>query len=101
VEVYSDPFEGLRVACATPPAAIVLDLLMPGLNGFDFLERLRQAPAARTTPVIVWTGKDLQPDEAVSLAQYARSVVQKGKEGPDALLRELRAVLPNQGRRTT
>ena len=37
----------------------VLDLVMPGVDGFEFLDRLRRLPAGQTIPVIVWTVKDL------------------------------------------
>src|SRR6185369_16592190 len=61
---------GYRAACAADgevalqaissalPIAIVLDLMMPRMDGFEFLERLRAAPERRRIPVIVWTVKD-------------------------------------------
>ena len=48
---------------ATPPNVIILDLLMPELSGFEFLERLRQTARGRAIPVIVWTVKDLSEEE--------------------------------------
>jgi CheY-like chemotaxis protein len=41
------------------PAAVVLDLLLPGMDGFELLKRFRRSAAGRGTPVIVWTAKDL------------------------------------------
>jgi CheY-like chemotaxis protein len=95
VDIYNSPLDALSAASASPPSAIVLDLLMPELSGFEFLTRLRADPANRSTPVIVWTVKDLLPDETTRLAEHVRGVVQKGRHsGADALLRELHAVLP-------
>jgi PAS domain S-box-containing protein len=95
VDIYHSPLDALSAASASPPSAIVLDLLMPELSGFEFLTRLRADPANRSTPVIVWTVKDLLPDETTRLAEHVRGVVQKGRHsGADALLRELHAVLP-------
>jgi DNA-binding response OmpR family regulator len=93
VEVHADPRRGLQAARARPPAAIVLDLLMPDIDGFQFLHQLRDDEATRATPVIVWTVKDLSPEEADRLAGMVRRVVQKGMSAGE-LLRELEAVLP-------
>ena len=51
--------EGLLLAERETPAAVILDLYMPGMDGFGFLERFRAMAAGHGTPVIVWTGKDL------------------------------------------
>jgi CheY-like chemotaxis protein len=93
-----DPVRGLRVAAEQPPSAIVLDLLMPGMTGFEFLEQLRASPAARGIPVIVWTSKDLTPDERARLRSSARTVVAKGTEGHARVLAELASALPNHAR---
>ena len=71
------------------PAAIVLDLLMPGMDGFEFLRRLRLDPDGQRIPVLVWTSKDLSHEERNRLSQSAQGVMAKGTEGRDSLLREL------------
>jgi CheY-like chemotaxis protein len=90
----SDPVRALEIAAARPPAAIVLDLVMPGMTGFEFLDRFRATPAARTVPVIVWTSKDLGADELGRLRQSARAVVSKGHDGNTRVVDELAAILP-------
>jgi len=92
----SDGAAGLAAVAEEPPAAIVLDLLMPGMNGFEFLRQLRQTSALEI-PVTVWTVKDLSSDERAQLAALAQGVVQKGA-GTQALLDQLRALLPPPGR---
>jgi PAS domain S-box-containing protein len=84
--------DGLRAAELEPPAAVVLDLLMPGMDGFDFLDRYRRTAAGRRTPVIVWTVKDLTADDHARLAGTVQRVVRKG-HGAGPLLQELGAVV--------
>ena len=54
---------------------------MPGMDGFEFLERFRRCPPAADTPVIVWTAKDLTADDHARLAASAQAVVLKGGHG--------------------
>jgi DNA-binding response OmpR family regulator len=53
-----DGVSGLCLAQTEQPDCIILDLLMPGLNGFDVLERLQQDSRTRDIPVIILTGAD-------------------------------------------
>jgi len=66
----------------------VLDLRLPDMSGFDILERMRDIPSVRDLPVVVFTGKELSPDEDARLHTLARSVVVKGVESPERLLDE-------------
>jgi len=67
---------------------VVLDLKLPDMSGFDVLEHLRDTPALSELPVVVFTGKELSPDEDARLHTLARSVVVKGVESPERLLDE-------------
>ena len=67
---------------------MVLDLRLPDMSGFDVLERLRDTPALSDLPVVVFTGKDLSPEEDARLHTLARSVVVKDVESPERLLDE-------------
>ncbi len=53
VVIGHDGHEGLRLASEEAPDFIYLDLRMPGLDGFEVLERLRAEPATMHTPVII------------------------------------------------
>jgi signal transduction histidine kinase/DNA-binding response OmpR family regulator len=89
----------LRAVRSSPPSAIVLDLLMPGMSGFEFLDRLRRDPDVRRVPVIVWTGKDLSVDERAMLRASASAVVAKGVAGGGAaVVAELDAFFPSRAR---
>jgi len=91
-----DPVRGLRAATEEPPAAIVLDLIMPGMTGFEFLDQFRTTDAARGVPVIVWTSKDLSSEELTRLRKSAHAVVTKGNEGNARVLAELASSLPQR-----
>ncbi|HZA54734.1 MAG TPA: PAS domain S-box protein [Candidatus Udaeobacter sp.] len=80
----------LRAAAQERPAAVVLDLVIPEINGFDFLKRFRMTEEGRQTPVIVWTGKDLTDAERRRLRSEADSILAKN-DIADELLRELKA----------
>ena len=67
---------------------VVLDLRLPDISGFDVLERFRDTPALGDLPVVVFTGKELSPEEDARLHSLARSVVVKGVESPERLLDE-------------
>jgi CheY-like chemotaxis protein len=70
-------------------AAVVLDLLMPELDGFKFLDRFREIFACRNTPVIIWTNKDITAEDRDRLKHSAQSIALKGRDGIDSVLREL------------
>ena len=66
----------------------VLDLRLPDMTGFEVLEQLRDRPKLQDLPVVVFTGRELSPDEDAQLHTLARSVVVKGVESPERLLDE-------------
>jgi CheY-like chemotaxis protein len=66
----------------------VLDLRLPDISGFDLLAQLRDDAGLADIPVIVFTGRELSPEEDAQLHTMARSVVVKGVESPERLLDE-------------
>jgi CheY-like chemotaxis protein len=71
------------------PDFIILDLMMPEMDGFAFIEAMRQNEAWRSIPIVVMTAKDLTPDEHHRLNGYVQQVLHKGSIGRDELLREV------------
>jgi len=67
---------------------MVLDLRLPDMSGFEILECIRDTSALSELPVVVFTGKELSPEEDARLHTLARSVVVKGVESPERLLDE-------------
>jgi twitching motility two-component system response regulator PilH len=69
--------EGLERARADRPDVIVLDLIMPGLDGRRALAELRQDPLTRNIPVVISTGADIEDDEARVLLEQASAILPK------------------------
>jgi CheY-like chemotaxis protein/HAMP domain-containing protein/GAF domain-containing protein len=67
---------------------VVLDLRLPDISGFELLDQFKDDPALSDIPVIVFTGRELTPDEDMQLHAVARSIVVKGVESPERLLDE-------------
>jgi CheY-like chemotaxis protein/signal transduction histidine kinase/HAMP domain-containing protein len=88
VTVASTGAEALDMVTEGAFDCVVLDLRLPDMTGFDILERMRDIPEATDLPVVVFTGKELSPEEDARLHTLARSVVVKGVESPERLLDE-------------
>ncbi|HEX9563430.1 MAG TPA: HAMP domain-containing protein [Gemmatimonadaceae bacterium] len=71
-----------------PFDCVVVDLRLPDVSGFDFLEILRSHPGMRDVPIVVFTGKELSEAEELQLQSYARSIVLKDVRSPERLFDE-------------
>ena len=69
------------------PDAIILDLVMPKLDGFGVLERLQQNPETRAVPVVVLTARRLSGAERQSLSARAVPLLEKNVYSPRELRR--------------
>jgi CheY-like chemotaxis protein len=74
------------------PDLVLLDLMMPEMDGFTFLEEFRQQSGARRIPVIVLTAKDLTPEDRGRLNGYVEQILQKGRNA-DSILQEVRELV--------
>ncbi|WP_374327278.1 two-component system response regulator [Azonexus sp.] len=78
VRVAASGERGLRIAAGSPaPDLILLDIMMPGMDGYQTLEQLRANPATVNIPVIFVTAMDSDADEAVGLALGAVDYIAK------------------------
>jgi CheY-like chemotaxis protein/GAF domain-containing protein len=80
--------EAIELLRETPADCVVLDLRLPDMSGFEVLERIRDDDELTNVPVVVFTGRELSPEEDAQLHTMARSVVVKGVESPERLLDE-------------
>ena len=80
--------EALKAVTEDAFDCVVLDLRLPDMSGFEVLEHLRDSESLGDLPVVVFTGKELSPEEDSRLRALARSVVVKGVESPERLLDE-------------
>jgi CheY-like chemotaxis protein len=81
--------EALRAVRQEPPDALILDLMMPGMNGFEVLHALRGMPEGRDLPVFIWTSMLLTADEYGLLARSARAILTKGGGVPATMVADL------------
>jgi PAS domain S-box-containing protein len=88
----TDGRTGVELALAHHPDVIVLDLVMPGMTGFQVVRQLRDHPAGRNIPILVFTGKELTAEDRARLLDGVQAVVRK--DGPAELLAELARVCP-------
>jgi signal transduction histidine kinase/DNA-binding response OmpR family regulator len=82
--------EGLALVADGIPDLILLDLMMPEMDGFEFVERLRANAAWSRIPVVVVTARDLSLDDRERLKGRVRKILQKGAFSRDQLAREIR-----------
>jgi CheY-like chemotaxis protein len=76
----------LQRIAARVPAVIILDLMMPELDGFDFVTALRRNQAWRDIPVVVVTAKDVTDEDRRRLNGFVRQVLVKGAYHREQLL---------------
>jgi len=85
-----DGEQGLILARSEHPDVVLLDLLMPGMNGFEVLAALRADAQTAAIPVIVLTAKDIAPGERALLNEHVQGLVRKSALTAQSLLTELR-----------
>ncbi len=75
------------------PALILLDLMMPEMDGFEFVSILRQEPSYADIPVVVLTAKDITTEDRQRLHSGVETIFQKGAYSQEKLLTEIEQVL--------
>ena len=94
IDAAGDGVAALEAIAQRRPDVILLDLLMPRMDGFEVIASLQQDAERRDIPVIVLTAKILTRQERRALKEHALAVIQKGALDRDALMAELKQVLP-------
>ena len=84
---------GWQIIKDQKPDILILDLFMPGLNGFTILEHLHQNPDLRGLPVIILTGADLSPEQHQQLSEFGQHLLSKGYLRKQELLNYLETAL--------
>jgi CheY-like chemotaxis protein len=72
------------------PSVILLDLMMPKMDGFEFVAQLHSREEWRTIPVVVVTAKDITQEDRLRLNGCVAQIIQKGAHDRDVLLAEVR-----------
>ena len=85
--------EALERMAERTPSLILLDIIMPELDGFGFMEELRKREEWNQIPVVVLTAKDITAEERARLQGFATAVLLKQEQSQDALIREMRELI--------
>jgi len=85
--------EALERVREDPPELILLDLMMPEMDGFEFLLELRRVEAWRDIPVVVVSAKDLTEEDRRLLSGDTESILKKGIYTPQELRDQVRSML--------
>ncbi len=101
VQEAIDGQQALAAIAVQRPALILLDLMMPHIDGFGVLDALQTDPSLQEIPVVVISAKDLSGEEAQLLRQRTLSVLRKGGYNRQALLKLVREQLTAARQRPT
>jgi len=101
VEVASNGRVGLERLAARLPALILLDLMMPEMDGFELIAVLRERPEWRAIPIVVVTARDISEAERRQLNGGVVRVIRKGASTREELLAEVRALLARAAERSS
>jgi DNA-binding response OmpR family regulator len=97
VETAVDGADGLRAALGSPPDLVLLDVNLPGMDGFEICRRLRKDPATAAVPIIMLTARIDEADRVAGLEFGADDYISKPFSPKEAVAR-IRAVLRRSGR---
>lgn len=81
VHLAHDGIEGVNLATRVNPDLIIMDITMPGMDGYEAAERLKQIPALKDVPIIFLTGKSASENGGMAFAKGGASFVRKPFSG--------------------
>ena len=87
---------GLERVAETPPGLILLDLMMPEMDGFEFTTEMRKREDWSAIPIIVVTAKDITAEDRARLEGRVTQLLQKGAYNHQALVGQIRELLGNE-----
>lgn len=99
IEVFlaNDGVEGLELAKKEKPDVILLDLIMPHMDGFIFLRECKKAPKLKKIPVIVSTALEQQRDIDEVMGLGALKYLPKDQYSPNQVIEEIKKTLLGEG----
>ncbi len=94
VDIATSGQQALNYIAGTIPDGIILDLMMPGIDGFEVLEKMRSTRASADIPVLILTARDLTPEDLNKLtSNNVQQLVQKGDIDVQGLLGKIKSML--------
>mgnify|MGYP002626843144 FL=1 len=94
IDEAHDGHSGLHLIRETRPNLVILDLMMPELDGFAVVEAMKADPKLKEIPIIVITAKELTHDEKERLDGQIKALLQKGSFMDSDLLNDIQKALP-------
>ena len=82
--------QALERVAENRPNLILLDLMMPEMDGFEFASALHEHPEWRSIPIVVLTAKDLSEEDRLRLNGFVQKIMQKAGQSRDEMLRSVR-----------
>ncbi|WP_455209605.1 ATP-binding response regulator [Kaarinaea lacus] len=95
VKVADNGESGIKCVAEKKPALIFLDIMMPVMNGFEFVDALRENPDWNNVPVITVTGHELSEEQRNRLHGQVEAIISKDNLQPAGLLQKMREVVVN------
>jgi signal transduction histidine kinase/DNA-binding response OmpR family regulator len=93
VQAAENSMEAIEIIEKSPPMLILLDLMMPEMDGFEVIKKLRYHPQWQLIPIIVITSVELSTSEYAQLSKQVQNIFQKGKYELQDLLNEVNEVV--------
>jgi signal transduction histidine kinase/CheY-like chemotaxis protein len=85
--------EAMTLIAQAPPDLVLLDLMMPGMSGFEMVARLRAQPGGASIPVMIVSAKELTAEDVLTLNGHVQRFVAKGSIEPEGLTNAVRQLL--------
>jgi CheY-like chemotaxis protein len=93
IEQANNGITALHLMQTCRPDLVILDLMMPEMDGFEFVRQMRKQPEWLDIPVLVLTAKDITLADRLSLAGNVKKIFQKGSYQRNQFLAEIRSLL--------
>lgn len=98
VEMAADGIEGLDKARLVKPALILLDVMMPRMNGMEVLDKLKQDPELKNIPVVMLTNLAGQQDAEAALMKGAVKYIIKSEHDPKEVANMIKEIIEAHNR---
>jgi CheY-like chemotaxis protein len=95
VEEATNGIQALELLKVIQPKLILLDLMMPQMDGFQVIDRLKETPEWRSIPIVVLTAKDLDAYDRQRLQGFVESIYRKGNYDRQQFMTEVHRLLTN------